>query len=57
MIADLKSASKICLESIELWYATENRKNFVDQCIYSIFTVQECEKNSLNLTSETDVLK
>ena len=32
LIADLKSATKNCIESVEKTHATENEKKFVGQC-------------------------
>ena len=32
LVADLKSATKNCIESVEKTQATENKKKFVGQC-------------------------
>ena len=32
LMADLKSATKNCIESVEKTHATENEKKFVGQC-------------------------
>ena len=37
LMADLKSATKTCIESVEKTHATENEKKFVGQCQFSKF--------------------